>query len=144
MQLSYWNTQKATGFINRTTDLFCVCSFCFVLLIYANFFAVPAQLRRAMTKFLVYLTTGTARRKILFLSFTEFKRGPLSSAPNCFSFCWVSALPRIIDLARVRSLLLAKFSSVWPLPDRKVPIQVRNPVLKRKENERETGNEAAT
>ena len=44
----------------------------------------------------------------------------------------------------MRSLLLAKFSLVWPLPDRKVPIQVGNTVLKQKENETETGNQVAT
>ena len=42
----------------------------FVLLFFATFFAVLEQLRREMTKFLVYLTTGKARRKIFFLSFT--------------------------------------------------------------------------
>ena len=54
---------------------------------FANFFVVPAQLRREMAKFLIYLKTGTGRRNNIFLYFTELERGPLSSAPKCFPFC---------------------------------------------------------
>ena len=68
-----------------------VCLFVFL----GNFFVVTAQLRREMTKGLLYLTTGTARRKKITVSYW-LGRGALSSATNWFPFCQVTRRPRII------------------------------------------------
>ena len=49
---------------------------------FVHFFAVPAQLRRDMTKFLVDLRTRMAGRLILLsLPLSELRRSPLSSVP---------------------------------------------------------------
>ena len=52
---------------------------------FVHFFAVPAQQRRKMTKFEVYLRTGTARQYIL-PSLSKLGRSPLSSAPTKIPF----------------------------------------------------------
>ena len=85
---------------NTPTDLFCPCSFCFapfvcLFVFLGNFFVVTAQLRREMTKGLLYLTTGTARRKKFTVSYW-LGRGALSSATNWFPFFQITGRPRII------------------------------------------------
>ena len=84
-QLEY-GTQKAIGFINRTTDLFCV--YLFYLLCLAFFRKFLCRPCTWNDQIFSLFENRNGKDKNFFVSFTAWiERGPLSSAPNCFSFC---------------------------------------------------------
>ena len=68
--------QKAMGLVSKTTALHVRHDFL------VHFFAVPARLRREMTKNLSFFEDGNGKSLKILLSLSELRCGPLSSAPT--------------------------------------------------------------